>query len=336
METHLTCLTPPGKAAIATLAVRGPQAWEITRELFQPRKGALPIEPMAGSYWYGKLGREYADEVILAVKQATPTISLELHCHGGIEVVRLLQELYEERGVQTIGADQFVGDPILELLARAPTTRTAGILADQPDAWLAVTPNSLQRLEELIPLGQHLVQPWKIVIAGAPNVGKSSLLNALAGFTRSIVSPTPGTTRDVVTVNLAIDGWPVEMIDTAGIRQAPGVLEQQGIERALGAVREADLRFWLLDGSMVPLYPDERSGWHFLINKIDLPAAWDWQNVPRASLISAQTKTGLAELCELISRKLVPTPPTPGDAVPCLPEHRMFIKRLLTKEPRTK
>jgi tRNA modification GTPase len=274
--------------------------------------------------------------VILAVKQATPTISLELHCHGGIEVVRLLQELYEECGVQVISANQFVSDPILALLARAPTTRTAGILADQADAWLAVTPNSLQRLKELIPPGQHLVQPWKIVIAGAPNVGKSSLLNALAGFTRCIVSPTPGTTRDVVTVNLAIDGWPVEIIDTAGIRQAPCVLEQQGIERALGAAREADLRFWLLDGSETPIFPDERRGWHFLINKTDLPAAWDWLEVPGALCISAQTKTGLAELCDLISRELVPAPPTPGEAVPCLPEHRTFIERLLVKEPRPK
>ena len=336
METHLTCLTPPGKAAIATLAVRGPKAWEITCELFQPRKGALPIEPIAGMYWYGKLGRDYADEVILAVKQTMPTVSLELHCHGGIEVVRMLQELYEERGVQVIGAEQFVGDPVLALLARAPTMRTAGILADQAGAWLAVTPESLHRLEELIPLGQHLVQPWKIVIAGAPNVGKSSLLNALAGFTRSIVSPTPGTTRDVVTVSLAIDGWPVEMIDTAGIRQAPSSLEQQGIDRARGAVRDADVRFWLLDGAETPIFPDERSGWHYLINKIDLPAAWDWSAVTGALCISAQTKKGLAELCELISRELVPTPPTPGEAVPCLPEHLAFIKRLLAKEPRTK
>src|SRR5205823_1761011 len=156
--------------------------------------------------------------------------------------------------------------------------------------------------------------PWKIVIAGAPNVGKSSLMNALAGYSRSIVSPIPGTTRDAVTARLAIDGWPVEMTDTAGIRPSSNSLEQQGIERTYDALRDADLRFWLLDGSAEPIFPAEVTGWHFIINKIDLPAFWDWQRVSPALRISAQTQSGLAELCEMIARQLVPQPPEPGEA----------------------
>ncbi|MBI3823486.1 MAG: hypothetical protein HY289_12525, partial [Planctomycetes bacterium] len=84
MDTLLACLTAPGKAAIATLAMRGPLAWSITRELFRPKQGTLPDEPIPGQFWYGKVGVEHADEAILAAKEQ----SVELHCHGGIEVVR--------------------------------------------------------------------------------------------------------------------------------------------------------------------------------------------------------------------------------------------------------
>jgi tRNA modification GTPase len=314
METVLAVLTAPGKAAIATLSVRGPAAWTITRQRFHPHKGMLPDEPSAGRFWFGKLGKDYADEVIVAVKGGLPTPCIEVHCHGGVEVVRMIQELYAEHGVSLVTAAQFVDDPILELLARAPTARTAAILLDQLNG--ATASFDPERMAALVPLGRHLVEPWKVVIAGAPNVGKSSLMNALAGYTRSIVAPTPGTTRDVVTMRLAIDGWPIEMTDTAGIRPTLNALEQQGIDRAHVALRDADLRIWLLDGSVEPSFPEDVSGWRFVINKTDLPAAWDWQLVPTALRISAQTQAGLAELCEMISAALVPAPPLPGEAVP--------------------
>ena len=343
MDTLLACLTAPGKAAIATLAVRGPMAWEITGQLFAPRKGRLPDAPSAGKYWYGRIGKDHADDAILAVNQETPTVCLELHCHGGIEVVRMLQEFYHQRGAVIVPWQQFFDGPvqIYDLLAHAPTTRTAGILLDQMNgAWQSclgeildaqergdsvAVMQKLHRLDKLIPLGKHLVDAWKVVVAGAPNVGKSSLMNALAGYARSIVSPIPGTTRDVVTVRLAIDGWPVEMTDTAGIRPSTSDLEQQGINRALDAAQGADLRFWLLDGSTEPIFPNAGTDWHLLVNKIDLPAAWDWQSAALAAHISAKTQAGMAELCELISRQLVPNPPAPGEAVPCSREQIEWV-----------
>src|SRR5439155_7912555 len=90
----------------------------------------------------------------------------------------------------------------------------------------------LQGLHAQARIGRHLTQPFRVAVAGAPNVGKSSLVNALAGYSRTIISPTPGTTRDLLTVPIALDGWPVELIDTAGLRAAVEPLEQQGIERA--------------------------------------------------------------------------------------------------------
>ena len=73
------------------------------------------------------------------------------------------------------------------------------------------------------------------MLAGRPNVGKSSLTNALLGYTRSIVFDQPGTTRDVVTATTAIDGWPIEFSDTAGLREGSEPLEAAGIERAASA-----------------------------------------------------------------------------------------------------
>jgi len=334
LDTSLAILTPPGKAAIATIAVRGAQAWALARELFQPHVGTMSDVPTPGRFRFGKLG---GDDVILAVKDG----SIEIHCHGGVEVVRMIAELFTQRGVRMVAWQEYVGTgaAMHELLANAPTARTAAILLDQwQGAWDACVTSldagRMQRLIDLISLGRHLVEPWKVVIAGVPNVGKSSLINALAGYTRSIVSPMPGTTRDVVKLHVAIDGWPVELTDTAGIREAESELERQGIARARSAVDAADLRIWLLDGSAAPLFPDDAKVWTYLINKCDLDAAWDWDRFSAALHVSAQTGTGIAELCDLISRRLVPAPPEPGEAVPCLAAHWDWIRAATERRPR--
>ena len=86
-----------------------------------------------------------------------------------------------------------------------------------------------------------------VVIGGAPNVGKSSLLNALAGDDRAIVTDIPGTTRDVVDVRIVLDGLPVRVVDTAGIRLSADPVEQEGINRARRALEEADAVIWVTD-----------------------------------------------------------------------------------------
>src|SRR5205807_1170609 len=148
----------------------------------------------------------------------------------------------------------------LEKLAHARTERTAAILLDQANGALETALKAIreqlrqrdatsarQSLDELLKfaaLGQRLVEPWRVVVAGAPNVGKSSLVNALAGYQRSVVAPVPGTTRDVVTTALAFDGWPVELADTAGLRDAADELEEAGVARARATLLAADLVVW--------------------------------------------------------------------------------------------
>ena len=86
-----------------------------------------------------------------------------------------------------------------------------------------------------------------VAIAGPPNVGKSTLINQLARREVAIVSPYAGTTRDVIEVQLDLDGYPVTVIDTAGIRETDDPVEQEGVRRARVRAEEADLVLWLVD-----------------------------------------------------------------------------------------
>src|SRR6202000_2528515 len=88
-----------------------------------------------------------------------------------------------------------------------------------------------------------------VAISGPPNVGKSTLINLLARREVAIVSPHAGTTRDIIEVQLDLDGYPVTLIDTAGIRDTDDPVEQEGVRRARFRVAESDLVLWMTDGA---------------------------------------------------------------------------------------
>lgn len=94
--------------------------------------------------------------------------------------------------------------------------------------------------------GERLRQGFVVVLAGPPNVGKSTLLNALARRDVAIVSPLPGTTRDAIEVRLELDGFPVTLIDTAGLRDTADPIEREGVARTLKRIEAADLILWLV------------------------------------------------------------------------------------------
>ncbi len=340
--TYVACLTPPGAGAIAVLAVDGPRAWEIVRPLFRTRSGAdAPTDPAPGRFLLGRLGGEVADEVVLAIRRMGPSQRLELHCHGGRAAVRFLLDLLAARGVRVCDWREFLHltepDPLRAAaavaLAETPTARTAAILLDQYHGAFAAVLNAvaaaldrgdgdaasarLDALTRWAPLGRRLTAPWRVAVAGPPNVGKSSLVNALAGYQRSVVAATPGTTRDVVTTRLAIDGWPVELADTAGLREGTDALERQGVRMARETSAAADLCLWLLDASAQPVWPDASVGAvRLVVNKVDLPAAWDVADALGAVAVSARTGAGLPELCAALGGWLVPGPPSAGTALP--------------------
>src|SRR5690606_32021057 len=183
-------------------------------------------------------------------------------------------------------------------------------------------------------VGLHLDQPWRVVLAGPPNVGKSSLINAILGYRRSITLDQPGTTRDVLEAQTVIEGWPVRLSDTAGIRDAADCeIESAGIELARGELQAADLGLWirdaarLADADSLPA-PEGAANRPVLevINKIDLvagpvvatAASAEW--LPAGALATAATSgQGIETLRLRIAAMLVPDHPPAGSPVPINP-----------------
>jgi tRNA modification GTPase len=121
--------------------------------------------------------------------------------------------------------------------------------------------------------GERLRDGLVVAIAGPPNVGKSTLMNQLARREVAIVSPHAGTTRDVIEVQLDLDGYPVTVIDTAGIRETDDPVEQEGVRRARARAADADLVLWLSDSSQAAIDHDGAAPIWTVRNKIDLEEA---------------------------------------------------------------
>ena len=174
---------------------------------------------------------------------------------------------------------------------------------------------------------------------GRPNAGKSSLVNALAGFARSLVSSEPGTTRDLLETRIVLDGWEIDLVDTAGLRDDPASLtEQAGIDRAREAARSADLVLDVRDAAdfsgddRSSEKPEEAFPSLEILAKVDLvplggrPSA----DAIRTSAVSGE---GIDTLAAAIIRRLVPREPGPFDAVPFTPRQVAEIQSLKNSLP---
>ena len=101
-------------------------------------------------------------------------------------------------------------------------------------------------------LGQVIRDGLAVVIAGPPNAGKSSLLNVLSGQDAAIVTPIPGTTRDLLKLDIQVDGLPIRIVDTAGLRHSEDLVEREGVRRARAQIDQADLVLWVYDAAEGP------------------------------------------------------------------------------------
>ena len=218
-------------------------------------------------------------------------------------------------------------------------------------------------------IGLHLTEPWKVVLAGPPNVGKSSLINALVGYRRSITMDQPGTTRDVLEARTMLDGWPIRLSDTAGIRDnASSPIEAAGIEAARNELASADLVLWVEDASQ-PRHCDAHSPNHEIpdrhdhdhrrdhdldldplsqlprptrslrvLNKIDAATIGSdplaTSDPAHGVATSALTGEGIDQLRALIVKRLVPEPPEPGAAVPLNARQTRWLKLLASSANR--
>ncbi len=176
-------------------------------------------------------------------------------------------------------------------------------------------------IEELLACYRHgrlFREGIAVVIAGRPNVGKSSLLNALLMEERAIVTPVPGTTRDVIEEMATIRGLPVRLIDTAGLRETTDLVEEIGVRRAREKIAQADIVLFVVDGTEEPssedfrLYEEIRSRPHLVVvNKIDIASEETltlWRETlpgSRKIFISAKERKGLEALAEAMFETIV-------------------------------
>ncbi len=337
-------LTPPGRGAVASILVAGAGAIELVDRHFSPASGKSLSELPMGRVVFGEFrsSTDVAEEVVVGLHGPD---HVEIHCHGGaFAAAAVMQALAKEGGAivpwqqvaEHMEPDRIAAEALVALAA-ARTEKTAAILLEQHQgvlrkcvleaiaalekepADMALVLTRVQRLLALAPLGKHLTQPWRVFIAGAPNVGKSSLMNALVGYQRSIVFDQPGTTRDLLTASTALDGWPIELVDSAGLRDSEDALETAGGARAAAGMAEADLVLWVEDAAATisdrVARPRLCVGVLAVMNKADLLPSSEVSLDTDAIAVSALTGQGLDQLCSRIVQQLVPTSPLRGEAV---------------------
>jgi tRNA modification GTPase len=184
----------------------------------------------------------------------------------------------------------------------------ADVPAELIEPALLKTKGLLAEIEEVLAAqgrSERLREGLVVAIAGPPNVGKSTLMNYLARREVAIVSPHAGTTRDIIEVQLDLDGYPVTVIDTAGIRETDDPVEQEGVRRARTRAAEADLVLWLADATYQKIERGAAPVW-LVRNKIDLDVGQPDGAQPTPSLgqgggavefrISASRGDGMPEL----------------------------------------
>lgn len=273
-------LTPNMVGALAVIGLVGKTATRQLEAHFSST-GGIPLAStakntlIAGNWWHQrkiertKLCQTDQPEPVVLVRRAVDY--WEVHSHGGQAVVRSIIASLVDSGANEVPAGELLQTvehhetSLAERFAGAGGWRAAQILSrqiagafaedmsrasrlldlQQPEA-TRESAGILCRLASASRVGLRLPKPWRVILLGPVNAGKSSLLNALAGYGRSLVSPMAGTTRDLLETRLLLDGWEIDLVDTAGLRGkskevVADQVEQAGIEKTKEAVKKADL-----------------------------------------------------------------------------------------------
>jgi tRNA modification GTPase len=302
---HVRILTPLAAGAIAVIQVAGPQALSIAQTVFRPRSGKMLGEYPPNRLAYGDLldgdGTVLDDGLALHGTAADGGPWAEFHVHGGVRIVQRLIRRLTNLGAhldptapnQTTSWKESLGGPadrsfewlcpldrwVQECLAAAATARVVQWLVGQGGAWrhtvadwrVRVSAGDIDSVrleaEEILSRAASgsLWRGRTLAIIGLPNAGKSSIANRLAGQNVSLVATAPGTTRDWVGQQIALGGWPVLLVDTAGLRVTDDPVEAEGVLRAVAQTRRADLRLLVIDRSCAP---SDSEGW--LVEQVGL------------------------------------------------------------------
>lgn len=217
-----------------------------------------------------------------------------------LAMVRAGGMLYSEKLTRDVKEIQSSLTDILAAIAAEldyPEEDLDGVDLDKIKSDLFKLNERINALVKSYSAGKKIKSGVSVAICGKPNVGKSSLLNALLGYEKAIVSAEAGTTRDAVEGTLEIGGLNYNFTDTAGIRDTDGEIEKIGIERAKNAIRTSDIVLFVTDGTSIP--PDEYSGKLITVfNKCDIETPHGNYDIA----VSAVTGEGLEQLKLAVSK----------------------------------
>lgn len=332
MTAEFLTQTPPGKGAIAVISLFAKEPAKIVSAFFVSRSGRPLGEYLPGEIVYGTIFEE--DVLVCPVSEN----EMEIHCHGSQAAVARLETFLKEQGARESSREAWVERKFPEktenqrraflALLGAETEKIARILHDQFDGAFERALESGEDTQKWDELALHLTKPWKVVMVGKPNAGKSSLFNRILGFPRAIVYEKAGTTRDILREKTVLDGWNVELVDTAGLHESQDEIEREGMRRAWLEIESADLILWIREAlerqnaaeiSDFPNFPKEKrilTVW----NKADLLPKSEQNGLETQTetemeteiAVSALQETGMERLLERIVRTLIPEEPRPG------------------------
>src|SRR5713101_3509836 len=230
-----------------------------------------------------------------------------------------------------------IRDALVDLLAHIEASidfSEEGIAPDEGDSLRARLDSVREQIAALLATADHgriLRDGVRVVIYGATNAGKSSLLNRLLGYERVIVSDTHGTTRDTIEETVNLRGVPVRLLDTAGLRASTSDIEREGIARTERSLQKADLRLHIVDRTTAPpeQFAQTVDGNEILVlNKSDLAEHSEWKN-NNALRISCVTGDGLADLENEILSRISKQNLRPENALAINTRHRDCLRRAL-------
>ena len=366
-----TAMTGSG---IGIIRISGEKSVSIAEKIFHPgKKGKKLSEQAAYTAHYGMIkdGEEIIDEVLVLLMKKphsyTAEDTVEIHCHGGVYVMKRILDLVIRNGARPADPGEFTkraflngridlsqAEAVMDVIQakneyalknsvsqlKGSVMKKIRALREQvlyeiayiesalddpehislegyPQKLCVKVDNFLKESEELLTgaeEGRVLREGIRTVIVGKPNVGKSSLLNVLAGDERAIVTEIAGTTRDALEEQIRIRGLTLNLVDTAGIRETEDVVERIGVDRAKNMVNEADLVLYVVDSSSVLDENDEKiisflkdQNVIVLLNKSDLPSAVNSEMIQErlskpVISVSAREETGIEEFADLLEK----------------------------------
>lgn len=323
-DTIIALSTPPGSGAIGVIRLSGPDAVNLTNQVF---KGKDLTQQATHTLHFGliKDGETIIDEVVvglyIAPKSYTKENVVEISCHGSNYIIQQILNLLIRKGARAAKPGEFTlraflngafdlsqAEAVADLIAsdskashdvalqqmrggfanelkdlREQLIHFASMIEleldfaeedvefanrEQLRSLIMQINKVLYRLIASFEMGNVLKNGVPIVIAGRPNVGKSTLLNALLNEERAIVSDIAGTTRDTIEDELNINGVIFRFIDTAGIRDTADIIEAKGVERTLERMKQAKLIIYMVDALQTP---DELAEQLRDLNKLEIP-----------------------------------------------------------------